>query len=246
MTHLRNFKIMDETGIISVAVWGIETTLKLTVNKIIAIKKALIRSYGGKSLTVGGYIELDPKHAKIDELKKFKHEKNATFKAIIDKTKSITDDSLRLSKRDWSVATTKTIQQMKKVQDAYYFTNKMPLETTFKVLAQITKVKNNMFYTKNNEQNWCLKVVLQEENEDDDISVSATAFGKAAQQIMNGLTAVQASEMQHNDFEKFVAVVNSITEIKENYIFGIFLKENTYNQQEKKIDFIIETIEKVN
>ena len=101
-----------------------------------------------------------------------------------------------------------------------------------------------MFYEKNNTQNWCSKIIIQDENEDDEMSVKALAFTKTAQQIMNGLTAEKASKMQRDNFQQFVAIIDQVTKSQDTYVFGICCKESSFNEV-KRLDFIIETVEKL-
>ena len=244
ITQIKNLNLIDETGKINVAVWGTEANIKIKEGQIIAIKKARVGSYGGKSITVAGYIELNPKNPKVNEILKFKQEKCKILRSVVNKTKNITDETSTISNKNWNAAPMKTVQQMKKVEDAYYFTAQLPLETTFKVTAQIKKFQSGMFYEKNNTQNWCLKMIIQGETEDDDIFLKVLAFKKTAEKIMNGLTAERASKMQRDNFEQFIAIVDQVTKSQDTYIFGICCKESSFNEV-KKMDFIVETVEKL-
>ena len=119
ITQLKNLNLMDESGKINVAVWGSEANIKIKEGQIIAIKKARVGFYGGKSLTVAGYIELNPNNPTLHEILKFKQEKCKILKAVIDKTKKITDETLTTNNKHWKTALMKTVQRMKKVEDAY-------------------------------------------------------------------------------------------------------------------------------
>ena len=244
ITQVRTFSLLDDSGKIQVSIWGQAANQKLIKGQIIAIKRALVGAYGGKSLTVKGFIELKPLNQKIDELLKFKRSQSTILASLFKETHNITDENLKISTRDWQTAPTKNILQMKKAKDAYYFTNRLPIECTFKVLAQIRKIANNMFYIKDGKTNWCLRITLGEEGENDDVSVQVIAFAKQAEIIMDGLTAEKASDMQHKQFDQFVSIIDDITTSPVNYIFGINIKENTWNDN-KRMDFIIETVEKV-
>ena len=156
-TTVKSFKLMDQTGKITVSCWGEKSKIQLKEHQIIAIKKARITNYGGKSLNVLGHVDTDPEHVKVKELKIWKQTQNVALAQLIKATKSVTDEAKMNKKRDYSKAANTIISSMINVRDIYHLTNAVPQETLFIVPAKIKKINNNMYFQKANQTSSFLK-----------------------------------------------------------------------------------------
>ena len=265
LTKVRNFQLWDETGKINVSLWGIDTKLKIKNHQIIAISRALVGSYGGKSLTVRGFIELKPRDPKVDEILKFKNSNSSTLKLLSNQVKKLTDDALKTSNRDYTSAPMISIMSMKEILKRFYFTESIPTENVFKVKAKIHKFVKDLYYYKNEEPQWCLSMKIKSVGDDndknqkdigdqkddndentvdddnDENTVQVIAFGKIAQQIMQQ-TAKEAAILQHENYPKFATLIKEIENSNKKYTFGIYCKSSEFKDQ-INLDFVIEIIE---
>ena len=240
-TTVKSFKLIDQTGKVTVSCWGDKSKIQLQQYQIIAIKKARVTNYGGKTLTVLGHIEKKPKHVKVTEINLWKQSQNAALEQLIKATKSVTDESKMNVKHDYSNAKVTTVSEALDVRDAYHFTTALPEETFFIVPAKIKKINNNMFFQKEKKFHWRLKIQISDPLEQEN-QIWATAFQTAATKIMNNLSPQAAIKMQEQDNERFTNLITSKFNA-EIYNFHLYCKENEWNEI-KRLDFIIEDVEK--
>ena len=247
--QVRFFQIMDESQKkIEVSVWRKDAEIIIKEQQIIGLSACRVRGYGGLSLSVQGFLEPKPEDPRVKELTLWKQQNKTILRTIINQIKSITDESLTTNDRDFYAANIKKVSALKTMQKVYYFTHSLPDETVFKVNAQITRIENKLFYSKNGNKHWCLKMEIKNikiNNEpESDATVKVTAFSPIADKIMNETSANEAAQMQKENFEDFLSMVNAVQKSEQKYCFGIFIKESDYYEQ-SKMDFIIETIEKI-
>ena len=240
-TTVRSFKLIDQTGKITVSCWGEKSKIQLQEHQIIAIKKARISNYGGKSLTVLGYIEENPKHVKVKELKTWKQTQKLMLARLIKETKSVTDESGMSRKHDYSKAKTTTVSNVIDVRDTFHLTNALPQQTLFIVPAKIKKINNNMFFQKANKPHWRLKIQILDPVEKEN-QIWVTAFQTPASKILDDLSPEAAIKMQTQDTSAFTSMITSKFNA-DTYNFHLFAKENEW-QDMKRLEFIVEDVEK--
>ena len=234
---VRSFSLLDHTGKIKVSLWAEQAEVNIHEGQIVAIKMARVTGYRGRSLSVAGFIEINPKHVQVDELIRWKQEKNLTLKLLTTSVKNITKNNANLS-QDWEKAATVSIKDLQMISQAYSYTHELPTSKIFKVACNIKRIQGNMFYAKKNQTvRWCLKLTLENDEKE---WLPAIAFEVAAANIMRNLSAEQASELQKNDFPEFMKMIEEVK--KEKYIFRIYCKENVYLNA-KRLQFIIEDLD---
>ena len=240
-TNKRKFTLFDETAKITVTLWGQQTEVTLKIGQIVAIKQAQINDYAGRSLTVRGHIELEPKHTRVMELQQWKAEQNTSLKLLLQKLETLSDGKIGIGEVDWKAAQEITIVQAMQMRETFIISNKEPSVQNFILKAKVIDIDQNLFYSKNNEPAWKLNLTLTSK-ESEEIWVKAIAFGEAASKFMKK-TAKEASDLQTNDVEAFEEYMLKRTNSSEFDLFYVKTKVNEW-QGNKRLDFIVQDIEK--
>ena len=235
---LRKFEIVDQTARIEVALWDGQTEVKMSDGDLIALKSARVTKFKGKSLALNGYIEKQPQHSMVDQIKQWRAEKKKDFTTLIQTLTTLS--SGRGRGHDWTNAEFIDLQQADTLREQHRSTQRMPVKKAFKIKAGIDEINNNMWYTKDSTLYWRLKITLKDEQ---DRWLTCAAFRTPARKLFNDLSAEEASKLQIAEPGEFTNMIEKVKETKQEYTFFVYVKENNWNPYQKYLDFIIEDFE---
>ena len=208
---------------------------------VVAIKRAKVTLFGGKSLTVSGYLEPNPQHTNVDALVNWKEEYKQSLNDVLNDLPTLTNSNAPTPTHDYKHIGFTEIGEVSKIIERFRATKQMPKDNIVKIKGKIVDVHGSMFFEKNNRINWALKLDICA-IEDEDVWIKAVAFEKPSLVIMRGMTAQEASTMQMEKTDDFVALIEEIKTNGKVYAFCIYFKENEFNNV-KKLDAVIEIIE---
>ena len=241
-TSVRNFTLLDASGDISVAAWGLQANQSIEPFKMIALKKARITDYKGFSLNVLGYICTNSKtfsealqfKQSIRNLKMNEIQKNLNNKKKNNKTKTKTKTANSLNMQ---LTTLKTLQLIK---ETFRQTQELPKMNRWKVNASIDDIdRNNLWFTKSEKLIWNLKLQLTDETT---AWIDAKAFQKPALMLLKGLTAEKAKQLKENHPHEFINLFENIMKQQKNETFYIYSQTRKF-QNKQILDFVIEKIQ---
>ena len=238
-TPIRRIVLADETAKIAVTLWDRQSTIPLKLHQIIALKKARVANYAGKSLNLAGHVELIPEHTRADDLYQWKLEQNTTLKSIFDSLKSMSNVT-QATMEEHADAAEITIKQIVQMQQRFRATQRIPDKKMFKIQAMIHEINSQLFHYKHNEPSWALKITMRDQHGD---WCKAICFETSGTKIMNGFSAKQAAELQLADTPKFTEILEDIKNAKQQRMFLVRLKENSFFQDRKKLDFVVDDVE---
>eukprot|EP01083_Nonionella_stella_P291218 991000_1 len=231
-TYLQTFDLMDESGRIQVSLWGDQADIILTEFQIIAIKRARVSDYGGRSLSVAGYIETSPNHCREKEMYKWKQKKKDLLVTLAKRDSSITNDEKDF---DFEEAALKTVAEVHEDDALYRESDIFPSDAIFKVRAYIRNIESDMWFEKHGKLHWCVKFILYSDANAEWFRV--IAFSKAVKQLFGDLTADDASKMQIKDPTKFSNLVLEAEQHEKQRTFFLRTKQNNYKSS-KNLDYI--------
>ena len=225
----RTFELVDSTGKIGVTAWNYHAKLKVNVGDLVAISRAKLTDWNQRTLVVLGFIQIKPNITKATRLQKNK-------KHVFNRLKKIKDLSGDgQSPINWELAEEIEITKILNLQNNFRQNGILPENMSFIVSASISNLDNKLWFEKNGEKKWRLRLTLQDENHN---WFRAVAFDAVGMKIFKGMSATEAAELQSEEDEQFHELIEQLLSENEILRFGCCFRENKYFAQHQ-LDCII-------
>ena len=233
----QTFTLADKSAKISVTAWSQTIEAEIKKGQMIGIKKAKISKWNARSLDVCGHIELKPQHDLVDELKEWQQREEKSVYALLKDVRNISDPNIKGAKKKFNFesAPIKSIPWISYKALSFRQTQQLPAEKCFKVEAKVKNVDGTMFFEKENQTFWRLKLTLCN---DDGKWFKATAFEMPAKVLMEGLEAEKGKQMCEEQPKEFSKIIDKLLN-NQKYMFGVHVKENTFFNP-ARLDFVID------
>ena len=213
------FDLIDSSSIIQVTAWDEHTKIAIKERAIIGIKHATVGDWNALSLTVSGFLVLNPKHALADAIRDWKKDNNDVLDEIL-------MDILRLSVKKTNNSKMNVADVYKKVKD-FARTKTFPKVKFFTLQANIKSCDPKMWYKKQNHYHWRLLLFLSNVSQNTKV-IQSICFEKAAANIFKDFTADEAEKMKKDQPEKFASTMLTLLDPKNTYIFHCHFETNNH------------------